>query len=163
MTDARRPLQTTPLGVPDFGWLNARAQAAFVLIANTKWVTVPTVAVTTAGVTAATIPMVATTTGRFRARLTGYVANTSAVTLAEITPAIGHGATLSYTQSPLNVPPSTGEALNTATVALIVDLPLNGFTAAVGSTTNIIANLVASANGLLVIATNAMQFEVQEY
>ena len=163
MTDARRPEQTTPLGVPDFGWVQARAQAGVVLAGNTKWVTVPTIAVTIAGVTAATIPMVATTTGRFRARLTGYVANLSGVTPHAITPAMGHGVTIVYTQATLLVPPSVGEFVNTATVALIVDFPLNGFTAVVGSTTNIIATLAADANGALAIETNAMQFEVQEY
>lgn len=163
MDHVRRPTNTPTLGVPDFGWLAARAQAAVALIGNTKWVTVAPVALTVApGVTIASIPMTALATGRFRARLTGYISNTSGA-LHVITPAIGHGVTLDYTQAFLNVPAGTGEAVDTATVALIVDLPANGFTAVVGSTTNIIANLTADANGVMLLLAHAMQFEVQEY
>ena len=165
--DARRPLQTSPLGVPDFGWLTARAQAAIVLVANKKWITIPTVVLTAVNPTyqnVGTISMVATTTGRFRGRLTGYVLNTAGAPHL-IFGGMSHGASLTpdYAQIALQRPANVSETGGNGTVALTIDFPANGFTAAIGSTTNINALFGADVASVVAIGGNAVQFEVEEY
>lgn len=162
--DVRRPLQTSPLGVPDFEWPRAIATQALNLVENKKWVSIPTATLTALNPVyqlLGTFSMVAKATGRFRARMMGYIANEDSGN-HNFFGGIGHSALLTtYAQSPLTVPPS-GES-NMATVALTVDFAVLGFTAAVGSTTTINALGGCDSASHLVIFTNAMQFEVEEY
>ena len=168
MTDARRPLQTTPLGVPDFGWLSARSQAALVLVANKKWITIPTVVLTAVNPVyqiVGSIPMLATTTGRFRGRLTGYPLNTAGAPHL-LFGAMSHGTGIlvpDYAQIALQLPANVSETGGNGTVALTIDFPANGFTAAVGSTTAINALFGVDVASVIAIGTNAIQFEVEEY
>lgn len=164
----RRPDNTPCLGVPDFGWLTARAQAAITLIGNKKWLTVPTVVLTAVNPTyqiVGTLSMVATTTGRFRGRLTGYALNTAGAPHL-IFGAMSHGTgvlTPDYAQIALQLPANVSETGGNGTVALTIDFPLNGFTAVIGSTTNINALFGADVGSVVAIGSNAIQFEVEEY
>src|ERR1700679_1586485 len=142
MTDARRPLQTTPLGVPDFGWLDGRSSSIAALVGNKKWLTIPTVTITAINPVyqnVGAISMTALRTGRFRGRLTGYVVNGGgAVHLLYGAMSHGNGVlTPDYAQTPLQIVAAGEETGGNATVALTIDFPANGFTAVVGSTTNI--------------------------
>jgi hypothetical protein len=166
--DVRRPLQTSPLGVPDFAWPTARAIAAFALIGNKKWISVAPLTITAVNPTyqvAATLSMTAVDTGRFRARFVGYVNNTDSGNHT-FYGGMSHGSGVivpNYAQSALIIPPS-GEG-NMATAALIVDFASLGssFVATVGSVTPINALVSCDSASHMLLLTNACQFEVEEY
>jgi len=163
--DVRRPLQTSPLGVPDVEFAVARAQAANISPAS-GWLTVLPLTITALNPVyqvAATITLTAKRTGNFRGRFTGYISNTDSGNHS-LFDGMSTGAgnlTPLYAQSPLIIAPS-GEG-NMATAALIVDFPSLGFTTALGVTT--IFNLLVGCDSAshLLILTRACQFEVQEY
>lgn len=163
--DVRRPLQTSPLGVPDFEFPRALAAKALGIVGNKKWVSVPTIIVTALHTTfqvAASLSMVAST-GRFRARAMGYVENADAGNHTFFD-GMSHGTGVivpTYEQAALIIPPS-GEA-SMATMALVIDFPTVGFTAAPGSTT--VFNLLVSCDSAshISLLPNAVQFEIEEY
>jgi hypothetical protein len=161
MGDAiRRPAETPALGVPDMEFARARATAANNLVGNSKWLTIPTIVLTAAIQIVGTIAMKALATGRFRVRFTGVIANSGDANEPAIA-AVSHGTGITagdYIQAPTTIILGANGAL-----ALIVDLPTQGFTAAVGSTTNINALLTGVGGAVLTVPTNGMQLEVQEY
>jgi hypothetical protein len=167
MGDARAPVETPKLGVPDVEWPRAIAVKALNILGNKQWISVPGLTITAVDPTyqiAATLSMVAKGTGRFRARFVGYIGNSGGAT-HQFFGGVSHGTgvlTNDYVAFPLNVPPSVESAQ--ATIALIFDFPTGaGFTAAVGSTTDINMLVSADAASDLVLFTRAAQFEVEEY
>jgi|SRR5882672_1627855 len=167
MGDARRPLETPALGVPDVEWSRAAAVQALNILGNKKWVSVAPLTVTALSPVyqiAATLSMVAKGTGRFRARWFGYVSNVDAGA-HNLFGSVSHGASVlvaDYVQFPLLVQPSGEGAVST--VAFVIDLPTAAaFTAPVGSTTPINLLVGADAASDIIFRTRATQFEVEEY
>lgn len=164
--DVRRPLQTSPLGVPDFEFPRALASKALNLVGNKKWVTVPLLSVTALNPVyqiAATLTMTALGTGRFRARAMGYV-NNSDSSNHNLFDGMSHGTGIlvpNYAQSPLTIVPSSEG--NLATMALVVDFATLGFTAGIGSATNFNLLVGCDSASHIALLAQAVQFEVEEY